>query len=199
MNRKITWIRHGQSDWNAQGRWQGHTDTLLSDRGKEQALALSKRLKNSKFDAIYSSDLERALHTCRLALPSGEVQIDPRLREINFGIYEGNHWDGLTAGERNLVGEWWADPYRCKLEGGESMECVQSRVNQFFDELPPSCEIAVFTHGGVIRNAIWQVVGKPSGGTWSVQIENTSLTVMEYTQAKSVIHKINDHAHLDPA
>ena len=197
MNRKITWIRHGQSEWNAQGRWQGHTDILLSERGQEQALALSRRLKGVEFDAVYSSDLQRALQTCRLALPCQDVRIDPRLREINFGIYEGNYWDGLTAGERSLVGEWWADPYRCKLEGGESMECVQARVAEFLDELPASCEIAVFTHGGVIRNAIWQVVGKPVGGSWSVQIENTSLTVMQYTENKSVIQRINDHAHLD--
>lgn len=78
------------------------------------------------------------------------------------------------------------------------MECVQARVNDFLTELPSTCEIAIFTHGGVIRNAIWQVVGKPVGGTWSVQVENTSLTVIEYTPRKSVIQRINDHAHLDP-
>ena len=197
MKRTITWIRHGQSTWNALGKWQGHTDTPLSELGKAQARALAERLKDSAFDAVYSSDLERARETCRLALPTADMQIDERLREINFGIFEGCTWTSLSEEQAGAVERWWVEPYAEKLEAGESMTCLNDRVNEFLSELPESCNIAIFAHGGVIRNAIWQVVGPPSKASWSVQIANTSMTVLEYTPKKVLVHKINDSAHLE--
>jgi broad specificity phosphatase PhoE len=196
MKRKITWIRHGQSTWNAEGIWQGHTDVPLSELGKEQAKALNPRLESRQFDAVYSSDLLRCQETCRLAMPDTEMVVDQRIREINFGIYEGKSKDTLTPEEAEAVQRWWVDPYNEKLKGGESMACLDERVAGFLTELPEECEVAIFTHGGVIRNAIWQIVGIPDKGAWSVQIDNTSVTVLEYTSRRTLVHRINDSAHL---
>ena len=189
MKRKITWIRHGQSTWNAEGKWQGHTDVPLSELGREQATALGRRLDPQRFDAVYSSDLTRSRQTCELALPKANMLLDKRLREINFGVYEGKSRDTLTT--------WWVEPYLEKLQGGESMTCLNTRVSEFLAELPAECEVAIFTHGGVIRNALWQVVGVPVQGAWSVQIENTSVTVLEYTSERTLVHRVNDSAHLE--
>jgi broad specificity phosphatase PhoE len=197
MKRTITWIRHGQSEWNALGKWQGHTDTLLSDLGKTQAGALAARLKNRPFDIVFSSDLLRASETGRLALPDADLQLDPRLREIHFGIYEGKTSDGLSEQERRSVYGWWADPYSRKLEGGESMECLNDRVQSWMNELPTECNVAVFTHGGVIRNAVWQIAGKPHDGEWSVVVDNTSLTIVEYSDRRNLLCTVNDSAHLE--
>lgn len=197
MRRKITWIRHGQSEWNAQGKWQGHTDTELSETGRQQALALRRRLEGSNFDTVYASDLKRAQATARLALPSSELIIEPRIREISFGVFEGRSWDTLQPQEAEFMKVWWVYPYAHQIEGGESMTCVNTRVSEFLEELPQETEIAIFTHGGVIRNAIWQVVGLPKEGGWSVQLDNTSLTVIEYLPEQAVIHRINDRAHLE--
>ena len=197
MKRKITWIRHGQSTWNAEGKWQGHTDVPLSELGREQATALGRRLDPQRFDAVYSSDLTRSRQTCELALPKANMLLDKRLREINFGVYEGKSRDPLTTSEAAAVKTWWVEPYLEKLQGGESMTCLNTRVSEFLAELPAECEVAIFTHGGVIRNALWQVVGVPVQGAWSVQIENTSVTVLEYTSERTLVHRVNDSAHLE--
>lgn len=197
MKRRITWIRHGQSEWNAIGKWQGHTDTPLSKLGKQQASKLAKRLRGLKFDAVYSSDLQRAAETGRLALPETEIRIDSRLREINFGIYEGKTRESLTQEEQKSVFGWWANPYTRKLQGGESMECLNRRVFDWMQELPTEADICVFCHGGVVRNAVWQVVGKPMAGDWSVAVDNTSLTVIEYDSERNLVSRLNDAAHLE--
>src|SRR5579884_1391455 len=90
-------VRHGETDWNAEGRLQGHTDRPLSDFGRRQAKELAERLSGERVDAIYASDLARARETAeivgeRLGLP---VVIDPDLREKNWGS-----WEGLTGDER---------------------------------------------------------------------------------------------------
>ena len=86
--------RHGETDWNREGRWQGGSDTSLNERGREQARELAQQLDS--VDAIYSSDLARAAETA--AIIAGtlgvEVRVDPRLRERSFG-----DWEGLNAEE----------------------------------------------------------------------------------------------------
>src|SRR5213078_2372373 len=93
-------VRHGETDWNAAGRLQGHTDRPLSDYGREQARRLADELSSEGVDAIYTSDLARARETAeivaeRLHLP---VVLDPDLREKNWGT-----WEGLTSVERDRV------------------------------------------------------------------------------------------------
>lgn len=148
--------------------------------GERQAASLAPRLSQRTFDAIYSSDLLRSQQTCRLALPGAEMNIDSRLREINFGMYEGQTWSSVDESQSNAVKTWWDEPYENKLEGGESMDCLNRRVVEFLEELPAECEVAIFTHGGFVRNAVWQVVGPPVKGHWTIRIENTSLTTIEY-------------------
>jgi broad specificity phosphatase PhoE len=83
-------VRHGETDWNRDGRWQGGSDTRLNDLGREQARALAERLDGS-IDVLYSSDLARARETAEIvAAKLGlEVHVDPRLRERSFGSWEG--------------------------------------------------------------------------------------------------------------
>ena len=107
-------VRHGETDWNAEGRLQGHTDRPLTDYGRRQAQQLAEELEREEIDAIYSSDLARARETAqivgeRLALP---VELDPELREKDWGT-----WEGLTAVERDRV-EF----------AGESTEAHQERM-----------------------------------------------------------------------
>ena len=165
--------------------------------GRRQARALARRLKAEDFDLVFSSDLKRALETATLALPQAEVQTTPLLREVNFGVYEGQTMKTLDEQGREEVLAWWKAPYSHKLKGGESMECLNKRVESWMSELPEEGRIAVFAHGGLIRNAVWQIVGKPTSGEWSVAIENTSLTVIEYGPQRTLLQRVNDRAHLE--
>jgi broad specificity phosphatase PhoE len=133
-------VRHGETDWNAEGRLQGHTDRPLNAFGRRQAAELAERLRGERLDAIYASDLVRAQETAeivgaRLGLP---VATDPDLREKNWGS-----WEGLTGDERAAV----------EFEG-ESTEEHRERVMRAVRRIAarhPDGRVLVVTHGGSLR------------------------------------------------
>jgi glucosyl-3-phosphoglycerate phosphatase len=147
-------VRHGETDWNRDSRWQGGSDTRLNDLGREQARTLAKQL-DGNIDIVYSSDLARARETAEIvAAKLGlEVRLDPRLRERGFGS-----WEGLTTTE---IEERFADSHRRWVAGvgagaddAESFEDFSARVNDFLADvlrLHPDEEVLVISHGGSIR------------------------------------------------
>lgn len=147
-------VRHGETDWNRDGRWQGGSDTSLNDLGREQARALAEQL-DGDIDVLYSSDLARARETAEIvAAKLGlEVRLDPRLRERGFGS-----WEGLTMPE---IEERFADSHRRWRAGegsgaddAETFEDFSARVNDFLADvirLHPGDEVLVISHGGSIR------------------------------------------------
>jgi len=146
--------RHGESDWNVEGRWQGHTDRPLTERGHRQAAALAEELADAELDAVYTSDLRRASETAapvaeRHGLPLHRVRA---LREVDVGS-----WAGLT---REEVAARFPAAYRRWLDGdagwddGESYERMAARVVAGVAELASrhaGGRILVVSHGGVIR------------------------------------------------
>lgn len=202
MELTITWIRHGESEWNAKNLWQGHSESPLSERGREQARALGRRLSHGpyRFDRVFSSDLSRALETARLALPEAEIAVDRRLREIHFGAFEGLSHERLEGPQREELTSWWKSPYERALSGGgESMRDLRERIEAWRRELQGASNIAVFTHGGVIRDALWRETNPPVDGAWSFLLENTGITVIRYAASRNLILRVNDHAHLESA
>jgi broad specificity phosphatase PhoE len=151
---KLLLVRHGETDWNRDGRWQGGSDTRLNDVGREQAEALAEQL-DGEIDVLYSSDLARARETAEIvAAKLGlEVRLDPRLRERGFGS-----WEGLTTTE---IEERFADAHRRWLTGegagaddAEAFEDFSARVEDFLSDalrLHPGEEVLVISHGGSIR------------------------------------------------
>jgi broad specificity phosphatase PhoE len=142
-------VRHGETDWNAEGRLQGHTDRPLNDHGRTQAKVLAEELAAQEIAAIYSSDLARARETAeivadRLQLP---IVVDADLREKNWGS-----WEGLTPGEREriaYVGE--TTP--------EHRERTLRAVRRIADLHPGSSTVLVVTHGGSVRRVQAAVLG----------------------------------------
>jgi probable phosphoglycerate mutase len=140
--------RHGQSEWNALGRWQGQADPPLSALGRRQALAAADRL--GTVDAIVSSDLDRAVTTAAIiaeALGVGPVLVEPRLRERSAG-----EWSGLTRDE--IEAEWpgYLAEHR-RPPGFESDGSLLARTTAALAELAaaqPDAELLVVTHGGVV-------------------------------------------------
>jgi phosphoserine phosphatase len=146
----ILLARHGQSDWNATRRWQGHADRPLTEKGREQARALAERLRHVELDAVYSSDLRRAADTA--AAVSNEVIELPALREVDVGS-----WSGLTRAEAE---ERFPDGVARWREGfpgwddGESYEELTRRVLGAVLEIARRHEggrVLVVSHGGPIR------------------------------------------------
>jgi broad specificity phosphatase PhoE len=147
-------VRHGETDWNREGRWQGLSDTNLNDVGRQQAQALAGELDGT-VDAVYASDLSRARETAEiLAEKLGlEVRLDPRLRERGFGS-----WEGLTTPE---IEERFAETHRLwragessGAEDAEPFEAFSARIEAFLADvlrLHPGEEVLVVSHGGSIR------------------------------------------------
>jgi probable phosphoglycerate mutase len=144
--------RHGETDWNRDGRFQGHADPPLNDRGREQALELAELLADEPIEAVYSSDLRRAYETARIVAERKglDVIVDPQLRERDVG-----HWSGLTAAE---IEERFPDQIRLWREGavavGESRESLAARVVEAAHRIAaahPDGLVLVVTHGGALR------------------------------------------------
>jgi broad specificity phosphatase PhoE len=144
---RILLVRHGQSVWNADGRWQGQADPPLSELGEQQAVAAVRAI--GVVDAIYASDLMRAHHTAEIiAAPLGsDVVVEPRLRERHAG-----DWQGRTRAE---IDDGWPGYLESgqRPEGYEPDESVLERVLAALDEIAVAHDgdVLVITHGGVVR------------------------------------------------
>ncbi|GIW33980.1 histidine phosphatase family protein [Meiothermus sp.] len=138
-------VRHGQTTWNVEGRLTGWTDVPLTPLGEQQARALAGWLGQEGFDGVLASDLQRAVHTARLAYGEPQARL-PELRELHFGDLEGLRWAELPEAQQKalLAFEGFQAP------GGEATATLRERVYGFFDRLPPGRHL-VFTHGGVLR------------------------------------------------
>ena len=194
-------VRHAESAWNSAGRIQGQLDPPLSPQGVEQARRLAERLHHTKFDAFYSSDLQRALQTasCVAEALGRPPSPDPGLREIYLGEWEGRERTQVEQGYPDVWqrGREW--PTWDLVPGGEGARAFEQRVRQALASLTarhPTGEILVITHGGVIQVALAEVLGGNSDGPFPFRIDNTSLTVIQKRQGRTVVNRVNDTCHL---
>ncbi|MBA9085867.1 alpha-ribazole phosphatase [Fontibacillus solani] len=149
-------IRHGLTSWNVDRRYQGHSDVELLPNEKHGLEALSRKLKGVPFSAIYCSDLLRCRQTLKYVLPDLDtkgVHYDSRLREMNFGEWEGKTYDMLK--DIPLYCSWIDQPKCYTPSGGESWQQFEGRVNEIYCELRDislnsNDPVLIVTHGGVI-------------------------------------------------
>jgi broad specificity phosphatase PhoE len=146
-------VRHGETDWNREGRWQGHSETPLNELGRRQAHDVAAELEG--VDVVYSSDLARARQTAEiLASQLGlEVRLDARLRERGFGA-----WEGLTTAEIESSFEEahrrWQSGHGHGAEDAEPFDAFGARVRSFLEDVlrrHPEETVLVVAHGGSIR------------------------------------------------
>ena len=162
--------RHGETDWNRDGRFQGQADPPLNERGRLQARALAERLAGVGLDAIYSSDLRRALETAEIVAATRRATViaDPGLREIDVGS-----WTGLT---REQVAERFPGAER---HDGETVEDFRARVLAAVERIArshPGGRVLVVSHGGCARTIQRRALGEPlplleNGGLFAVGFE----------------------------
>jgi len=130
-------IRHGQTDWNIQRRYQGQTDIPLNPTGLQQARALIPILENEHFDAIYSSDLSRAFQTAQIISTACGLAVttDARLREINMGSWEGLSFDEVREKYADDFNRGAEDPEFTRSPGGESVADLSRRMAEAADDI----------------------------------------------------------------
>jgi len=170
-------IRHGQTDWNLEGRYQGQSDVPLNEKGLEQAKSLIEKLDGQTFAAIYSSDLERARQTAEpVAKTLGmTVNIEPRLREINQGQWEGVLVENIKARYAEVWSKRTEDPANVRPPGGETVREVATRVYAALDDIAqkyPGENVLVVSHGLSIATAICRAKDIPVGQAYTVIPDN---------------------------
>jgi probable phosphoglycerate mutase len=137
-------VRHGETTASAARRIAGGSNPPLSDRGRHEARSVGKALAGEDFTAVWSSDLDRTVESARLAW--GEPSIDHRLRELDFGVWEGSSYDAVDPAVRSVFHRFRG----FSIEGGDSYDAFRRRVLSFVGELAPGRHL-LFVHGGVIR------------------------------------------------
>jgi broad specificity phosphatase PhoE len=197
---RIWLVRHGVTDWNLEGRWQGHSDVPLGERGRADAARIRARLTGKSFDLVVSSDLTRALETARLA--GFEPSLEPRLREVNFGRFEGGHSSVIRDDPAYLA--WLERPTEARWPDGESYGDVQTRVHAWIESLPITGEVLAFTHGGVISmlaSSLLEVTPFAAPRLWRLRAQHSSITVLERWQTPHgpgwTLERWSDAAHLE--
>jgi broad specificity phosphatase PhoE len=149
---RLILIRRGQTDWNLAGRYQGQSDLPLNQHGREQALQIARSLDGTGLSAIYASDLARARDTAQiLARAAGlKVQLDPWLREINQGEWEGMLFAEIQARYPQELKRRRESPLDFAPPGGETVQEVRERVLSAVPELVhrhPDQTLAIVSHG----------------------------------------------------
>lgn len=168
-------VRHAETDWNKNLRFQGQTDIQLNDLGREQALKLRPIMQQLQIESVYSSSLSRAVETAEIATQELKITIqkDDRLRETNIGEAEGLTHDEIVAkfGEHSLT-KWRSYEERLldyHFVNGESKRQMMIRARQVFLDIAQNSNrgtIAIFSHGMIMR-ALTYVFGV--GLPWDVQ------------------------------
>ena len=198
---RLLLVRHGETAWNAAGRFQGHMDVPLSPHGRQQAAALARTLAAEPVHAVYASDLQRTWETALiLAAPAGlQVQQEPRLREITFG-----HWEGLTLAEieqhhATALAAWRADPMQVAPPGGETLAQVTNRVQAAMAHLVAIGQeytVVLVAHGGSLRVLLCLALGLPPRAYRQFALAPGSLSELYIDQQDAVLTRLNDTHHL---
>jgi broad specificity phosphatase PhoE len=193
----LTLVRHASTALNEQRRYQGRTDPPLSERGRAEAAALRARLEGERFDAVVRSDALRCAETAELILPGVAVLPDPRLREMDFGAWDGMTYEQCLARDAALLEDWIADPTRTCPPGGEPFAVFARRVDQLVDGLPRQGSGLLVAHGGPIRRIVARALGLEWRHAVLMQLSPCGITRLALHPEGGHLLTLNDTAHLE--
>lgn len=170
-------IRHGETDWNIEGRWHGQADVPLNEHGREQAGQTARALAGIKIAAIYSSDLSRACETAEAlaSIAKLKAQFDARLREIHQGEWQGLLVSEIQAGYAEIFQRRMTDPMSAAPPGGETASQVMERVVAAIEEMRQKHSgqtVAVVSHGFAIACLLAHYQNLPIQKIWDLIPEN---------------------------
>lgn len=200
---KILLVRHGETDWNLTGRFQGRSDVPLNQKGKEQANALALALKEEPLTAIYCSPLVRARETARLIRtyhPSIPLHEEEGLVEMDLGEFEGiegPRWAEKYADFRNA---WRDNPASVTMPGGESLQAVQTRAIAALERIskahPPGCTLVVCSHNFVILTILCHALQIPLDRFRELKQGTAAMNVLYLQGHRLRAEVVNDRSHL---
>ncbi len=180
-------VRHGLSEWNVEGRVQGHLNSDLTEVGRQQAIATGLALAQRSISALYASDLDRARQTAEhISQATGlEVRLDPRIREASLGIFEGLTWPEIETrypDESRALKD--SGGYDYTVPGAESRAQTLERALAAFSEIAlrhPEQQVVAVTHGGLMSAFLRYVLSIPPNTRPAFKTANGSISTFEPT------------------
>lgn len=200
---KIYLIRHGETEWNKEGRSQGcSNDIPLSEVGIKQAEAIAERLKNENIDLFFSSSLRRAYQTANAIAfhHNKEVKMHKEFMEISFGAWEGLKFDEIKEKYIDIYEIWRDTPHIAKVPGAESILEIRERSMTKLMEIlniEKDKNILLVSHGITIKVLIASIMGIDLANLHKIRQDNTALNIFEYNNNNFYTHLINDTCHLN--
>jgi len=203
-DRRLLLVRHGVTDWNREGRFQGHLDPPLGPDGTAEAELLGARLAadpDLRPARIISSSLARALETAGAIGRAVEVEVvpDSRLIEIGQGDWEGRTHADLAVSDADRYAAWRRDAGIRQPPGGEEIAAVGERVASLLDELEADGDawpVCLVSHGGTLRIGARLLLRAESMASWSLDVDNASLSVCSRITDGWRLDRWNDTLHL---
>lgn len=195
-------VRHGETDWNKQFRYQGSSDQPLNTTGEAQAKSLQPVLEQTTFTAIYSSPMLRVRQTAELALSAAQaaaIQHDERLREVGFGKFEGLTQAEIEATYPTEFATWWADR-NTNPHDGDLQAAVIARVQAFWDQTRSHYmrddKVLIFAHGGILGILLCIALEADPSRWWRFRFHNCAISQLQSYERINVLTRLNDIRHL---
>ena len=183
--------RHGATEWSASGRHTGTTDVPLSEKGRRQAATLRERLAGQDFSLVLTSPLSRARDTCELAGLGDRAQVEPELREFDYGEYE-----GLTTDQIRETRPAWTI-WRDGAPGGETPDDVGERADRVIARaLEAGGDVALFAHGHLLRVLAARWIELPALFGGNLALSTASVSELGYERERRALWLWNDTHHL---
>jgi probable phosphoglycerate mutase len=201
---RVLLARHGETVFNVEGRWQGQSDSPLTDRGRAQARELARALADEEIGAVYSSDLGRAYQTAfEVAAPHAiSVLTDVRLREIHTGDWTGKNREQIDAEYPDGLHAWATTPSAYQIPNGEGLRDAQARTLAFFAERMPAHlgqTVVVISHGAVAQTILVAAMGLDIDALWlKERVDNCQISRLEWTPERGLeLIEMADVRHLE--
>lgn len=194
---RIYLIRHGETVLNQKKCYYGVTDVALSDKGIQQGVRLSLFFKDVSVDRVISSPLIRAVQTAELVMQGrGPVlQTDDRLKEQDFGIFEGYTHQELTERYPKEYKAWNENYSDYRIPGGESFREVRDRVDSFIRELPQEGTMLLSAHKGTLGHLAAALLRLPLEGYWNFVFEQDCYSCIDKEDGFAIIRCLNQKLH----
>ena len=201
---KLILVRHGETEWNGLGRYQGQSDIELNGVGLEQAERLRDRFKDEKIDSVYCSDLKRSIQTAEPIASAHGVRLTrvKELRELDFGEFEGKYFGDIEHRYMALEKSWRAGNLDVSVPGGESLAEMDARTTNFVGmirEHHVDGAVLVVAHGGPLKMIVCQLIGLNLRYWWRLHLDIASVSVINLHPDFDVLMLFNDTCHLGGA
>ncbi len=201
MEKELIFLRHGETQWNKERRYQGSLNIGLNERGRQQARQAACLLENREINLIISSDLDRARDTARVVGEKTGLKVNLRqeLREMDFGIWEGKDYPTIQEESLQAYQQWLDDPVKNPPPRGESLDDFRDRVVEICQDILEREEetVLIVCHGGVIMVYLTHILGMDLRDYRRLKVSNAGISRVLFYDRQPVLRSFNCTAHLD--